>query len=1188
MVGAGGERPVTVDNESGVVVIGDGNQVGFGSGSGSGSAAGSVVRSAYCEQVRRIAPPELVDRDDELAELADFCRAESGPAYAWWRADAWTGKTALLSWFALNPPPKVRVVPFFITARLGAQNDVAAYVDVVLEQLAELAGEALSTRLADATKAAHLLRLYNEASRICAERDERLVLLVDGLDEDRGVTEGADAYSIASLLPPAPAANTRVIVSGRLNPPLPGDVPEAHPLRDPSVVRTLPPSRYAQAIRTEAERELKAFLGDGRLSRDLLGLVVASGDGLTAEDLAHLTDTTTYAVRDRLSSRAGRTFVVREAGVVSTGVRDSYILAHEELHARASEMLGAAALGICRARLHKWFEDHRARGWPLDTPEYLLKGYFQLLRATGDLARMVDCALDDERRNRLLDATGNDATGLAELRAAGDGVTAGEEAPLTSMFRMSTRRRALETKTFRLPVDLPAAWVVAGLPVRGKSLARGIPQREERARALTAVAAALTRQGETGSADATFAAAEEAVREIRESSARRHAAERLTQACLQAHRFVQVRRLSEPPDGLVVWSLSASEVVRRFEVLDDDARMTAAVNALSMHVTPRFEDVVTALAELGDVAEAVAMARGAGVPTWRAVGLLRIAGVLRRREDGEAEHLVEEALAASALFGDRIAQALVEAGEVSEGVARAMALSRGERRSSDFTAIVGALAQAGDLRSVDALLTRLHEGPELSEAATVAAQWAAEQGDVDRSMRLARLITDDRALTRALFAVAAAHVRQGEVDRGVALAKMLSEQDRSAGPVVGIAVVLAECGHRGGAHDTLVDVESGLRARPSQHALHELAVTAEALARCGWRTEARRALDGVESCLVEITRSMRSVPSVGAALVGDIVKALARAGLFGSAEEAASLLASDPEAYDRVLVATARRMVGHGEFDEAERIARIPVGLSSSRLVAEVARDLAAAGEWDRSQRVALQRMAPYHRPWLLSELSGLRMEQGRPDRAAELLLLARDGVQQAPSIRGAAGLVRAAVRLGDWRTAGLAMAETEALAGKAALGRSALKEVMQALVAFREHDKATALVEGIASPSAQADARADLVGSLLQHGHRSAAYTVAAVMANGRGIARAHGALAHAVDEGEARALLAQALHRGWWTECLDDLLRIEPAVVPLALREVERLREELRLPGASGSRPGQAKPPQGPATPSAGGLTP
>ncbi|MFJ3780574.1 hypothetical protein [Streptomyces sp. NPDC090093] len=37
----------------------------------------------------------------------------------------------------------MRTVPFFVTARLGVQNDVVAYAGVVLERLAELAGEGL-------------------------------------------------------------------------------------------------------------------------------------------------------------------------------------------------------------------------------------------------------------------------------------------------------------------------------------------------------------------------------------------------------------------------------------------------------------------------------------------------------------------------------------------------------------------------------------------------------------------------------------------------------------------------------------------------------------------------------------------------------------------------------------------------------------------------------------------------------------------------------------------------------------------------------------------------------------------------------------------------------------------------------------------------------------------------------------
>src|SRR5207302_3693863 len=160
------------------------------------------------QQVLRIAPPELVGREGELAELAAFCTA-SDPAscYMWWRASAWAGKSALMSWFVLHPPRGVRVVSFFITARLGDQSNRAAFVGNVLPQLAEILGRrGKPAYLEKTTRDAYLLDMLTDAARTCQTRDERLVLVVDGLDEERGVTTGPDAHSIAALLPARPPA----------------------------------------------------------------------------------------------------------------------------------------------------------------------------------------------------------------------------------------------------------------------------------------------------------------------------------------------------------------------------------------------------------------------------------------------------------------------------------------------------------------------------------------------------------------------------------------------------------------------------------------------------------------------------------------------------------------------------------------------------------------------------------------------------------------------------------------------------------------------------------------------------------------------------------------------------------------------------------------------------------------------
>ncbi|WP_030687732.1 hypothetical protein [Streptomyces globisporus] len=1068
-----GDRPVRVDNGTGVVVIGDGNRVDM--------RTAPLVRSAYWEQVRSIAPTEIIERESELAGLKAFCEDDSSPAYAWWRAEAWAGKTALLSWFALHPPSGVRVVPFFVTARHGAQNDVVAYVDVVLEQLAELVGEELPVRLTDATRAGHLMRLYTEASRICKEHHERFVLLVDGLDEDRGVTVGPDSHSIASLLPHAPDSNTRVIVAGRLNPPLPGDVPVGHPLRDPAAVRILEPSPYAQVMRAEAERELKAFLAEGQHSRDLLGLVVSSGGGLTADDLAHLTGTTAYAVKDSFRTRAGRTFAVRETGIAPTSGREGYLLAHEELHTQAREMLGETALESCRSLLHVWYEEHRESGWQQDPPEYLLKGYFQLLRTLGDTDRMVRCALDDARRERLLEATGNDTAGLTELRAAGEAVAEGDDSRLLDMLRISIRRRALEGRTSRIPADLPAAWVRVGAPHRGESLARGIPDRKERALALIAVGAALEGQGDSAGADGAFLAAEEAVTQIRETAARRSATERLLCECLRSHRFIQALKITADCDGGPAWHSFLIEAVQRLAELRDITRQDAAVSALMRRQVPGIEEVVAAVAEMRDFPRALSMARSIETPALRAVSLLRIAAVARHSSIRDARLLVEEALSEpTGLFGDRIAQALVRAGEVEEAVARVRAMSRGGRRSSDLTAIIEALAEAGEIHAVDSLLRLVPDGAQLSEAATVAAEWAAWHGHVDRGMRLARVIVDDTALSRALSAVAAAMVRQGATEDGLAIARMIAEQDQTARPVIDIAVVLAEAGEGEQAHEVLAAAESGLRMRPPQTTLHEIAVMADALAECGLPGEARSILEGCELRLAAAGETGHGADETTVDVASDLVRALARAGLFQRAETLASRSSENPSSQDRMLIDIARNMVRYGNFEGAERVAGTPVKLSSGRLVAEAALALATAGEWDRAMRVAARIMAPYHHPWLLGELSYLREKDGLREPAAELLALARDSAQRAPSTHAAAALVRASVLVGDLGAARLALGEAEALLDRGIPSRAAVKDMVRALAALGEYDRAEALVRAIASPSAQAVAKADLVEAFL------------------------------------------------------------------------------------------------------------
>ena len=230
-----------------------------------------VARSVYLRQVEQIFPFELVGREAELAELEAFCAGADSGSYAWWQGPAWAGKSALMAWFVLHPPVGVRVVSFFITARFAGQSDRTAFLEVMLEQLAEVTGKPMPDALTESNRQAWFLQLLADAAVACAEQGQMLVLLVDGLDEDRGVTSRPDGHSIAALLPAEPPAGVRIIVAGRPDPPVPADVPPRHPLRDEGIVRQLSASLHAQMVRDDAERELDRLLDDEGVGRDCWG-----------------------------------------------------------------------------------------------------------------------------------------------------------------------------------------------------------------------------------------------------------------------------------------------------------------------------------------------------------------------------------------------------------------------------------------------------------------------------------------------------------------------------------------------------------------------------------------------------------------------------------------------------------------------------------------------------------------------------------------------------------------------------------------------------------------------------------------------------------------------------------------------------------------------------------------------------
>jgi tetratricopeptide (TPR) repeat protein len=510
--------------------------------------SGWRIRSGYVEQVRDIAPfGGLVDRDAELDELATFCAGEE--PYVWWQGGPWAGKSALMSTFVLNPPQGVDIVSFFVTARLAAQADSAAFTDALLDQLAALVGETLPPALNALARESARRALLRDALDKVDEAGRRLVLVVDGLDEDRGAVPGSGLPSIASLLPKHGDPRLRIILAGRPDPPIPSDVPVDHPIRA-CRIRPLMASPHARQIAQLAQRELDELLNGEPSDRDLIGLITACGGGLTVSELEDLTGWD----RDRLSYKIGGVFGRTIAGRTDPGATYSqqvFLFTHETLRVEAIARLGPSTLARYGDRIHTWAQRYRERSWPADTPPYLLRAYPRMLLAQGDVARLVALTTDAARHDRLLDNTGGDAAAFAEIKAAQDLLLAEETEDLVAMALLAVRRNDLAERNANLPVDLPPLWIALNHPIRAESAARSIMPLARQAAALVRLAAAEAQAGE-------FERAESIARSIPRAGERAQALREMAGALTAAGRYEHAESiaLSIDHDGEQVAALA--------------------------------------------------------------------------------------------------------------------------------------------------------------------------------------------------------------------------------------------------------------------------------------------------------------------------------------------------------------------------------------------------------------------------------------------------------------------------------------------------------------------------------------------------------------------------------------------------------------------------------------------------------
>ena len=165
--------------------------------------------SAYRATVAAIAgcTPVLLGREEELAALAAFATGSEG--YRWLVGGRWAGKTALLSHFVLAAPGDVDIVAYFLVRR-QADADSARFLTVANQELARLLDEDPPPRVDDADV---FRDLWARATARAERTGRHLLLVVDGLDEDRSSAKGLP--SVASLLPIRAGGRTHVLVASR-------------------------------------------------------------------------------------------------------------------------------------------------------------------------------------------------------------------------------------------------------------------------------------------------------------------------------------------------------------------------------------------------------------------------------------------------------------------------------------------------------------------------------------------------------------------------------------------------------------------------------------------------------------------------------------------------------------------------------------------------------------------------------------------------------------------------------------------------------------------------------------------------------------------------------------------------------------------------------------------------------------